>query len=137
MAETDAVTGGCLCGAVRYDIHAAPLGSRVCWCRLCQHIAGNGTVNVVFPRDAVRVQGETRDFVSTADSGTLMHRRFCPTCGVHLFSEAQTRPNLIIVRAGTLDDPQLAPPTATIWCGSAPAWACIDPRLPRIDGQPA
>jgi hypothetical protein len=40
------------------------------------------------------------------------------------------------VRAGALDDPNLAAPTAIIWSASAPAWACFDPDLPRIEGQP-
>jgi hypothetical protein len=40
------------------------------------------------------------------------------------------------VRAGALDDPNLAPPSAIIWGKSAPAWACFDPDLPRIEGQP-
>jgi hypothetical protein len=130
------VTGRCLCDAVRYEIEAAPITTRVCWCRVCQRIgAGGATVNVCFPKDALRITGEPRDFVSTADSGNTMHRRFCPNCGVHLFSEAESRPHLIFVRAGTLDDVEVAQPAATIWVSSAPSWACIDERLPRLAGQ--
>ena len=65
-----------------------------------------------------------------------MHRRFCPTCGTHLFSEAEARPHLIFVRAGTLDNTELARPAATIWTHRAPSWACIDETLPRWEGQP-
>jgi hypothetical protein len=131
------VSGGCLCGAVRYEIDAEPITSRVCWCRVCQRIgAGSGTVNVCFPRAATRIHGELRDYVSVADSGNVMHRRFCPSCGVHLFSEAEVRPHLIFVRAGTLDDPELGQPRATIWVSQAPAWACIDPGMPKFDRQP-
>ena len=61
---------------------------------------------------------------------------FCPTCGVHLFSEAESRPHLIFVRAGTLDDPDAIRPAATIWTTQAPGWACIDASLPAFDGQP-
>jgi len=53
-----------------------------------------------------------------------------------MFSEAEVRPHLIFVRAGTFDDPGLAPPAMTIWAASAPKWACIDAALPRVDGQP-
>jgi hypothetical protein len=131
------VTGGCLCGAVRYEIAAEPITSRVCWCRVCQRIgAGSGTVNVCFPSAATRIDGELADFVSVADSGNTMHRRFCPRCGVHLFSEAEARPHLIFVRAGTLDDPRIGKPLASIWLSQAPSWACIDPQLPRFDHQP-
>ncbi len=65
-----------------------------------------------------------------------MHRRFCARCGTDVFSEAEERPTVIFVRAGSLDDPNLAAPTATIWPQSAPNWACFDPDLPRIEGQP-
>ena len=65
-----------------------------------------------------------------------MHRRFCPTCGVHLFSEAESRPHLIFVRVGTLDDRELVRPASTIWTSQAPTWACIDEALPRNDVQP-
>lgn len=131
------VTGGCLCGQVRYRIEAAPVVTRVCWCRLCQYLAcGNGTVNVCFPTAATHIEGQLSDFVTTADSGNEMHRRFCGTCGTQLFSEAAARPHLIFVRAGTLDDPEVARPAMTIWTSQAPAWACIDPALPQVARQP-
>jgi hypothetical protein len=133
-----AITGGCLCGAVRFEISAdAPLGVRQCWCRVCQYLgAGSGTVNAIFRKDALTVSGPLTDYVSEADSGSTMHRRFCAQCGTPLFSEAEPRPHQIIVRAGALDDPNLARPGGTIWTKSAPAWACFDPSLPRTEGQP-
>ena len=131
-----AIAGRCLCGAVRYTATETPIAARVCWCRLCQYIgAGSGTVNVAFRRDGVTMTGETRDFPAIADSGNRMHRRFCPACGTHLFSEAESRPHLIFVRAGTLDDPEIAKPSGTIWTKEAPSWACFDPSLPEWEGQ--
>jgi len=133
------IAGGCLCGAVRFEINVgAPLVVRHCWCRVCQYLgAGNGMVSAGFPRDAVTASGPLNDYVSRADSGSTMHRRFCARCGTHVFSEAEPRPHLIFVRVGALDDPNLARPTANIWVKSAPAWAYLDAGLPRIDGQPA
>jgi len=131
------IAGGCLCRAVRYQTNAKPLTARYCWCRFCQFIAaGNAAVSVCFPSADMSIEGETRDFVSVADSGNRMHRRFCPACGVHLFSEAETRPHLIFVRAGTLDDPEVARPAASIWTARAPSWACVDETLPSWEGQP-
>jgi hypothetical protein len=131
------ITGGCLCRAVRYRISAAPIATRVCWCRLCQYLgAGSGTVNACFPADALSVDGELRDFPSVADSGNVMHRRFCPRCGTQVFSAAEARPPLIFVRAGTLDDPEVVRPAATIWTSQAPTWACIDATLPQAAAQP-
>ena len=130
------ITGGCLCGAVRYSIEAEPKFIRHCWCRDCQYIgAGRGTVNIFFPSEAVMVEGELTDYQSHADSGTLMHRQFCPSCGTPLFTQADTRRHYIGVRAGTLDDPELDKPQITIWTSSAPSWASFDPGLPQEERQ--
>jgi hypothetical protein len=104
------ITGGCLCKAVRYSVSAAPIVTRSCWCRVCQYIG--------------------------AGSGNVMHRRFCPICGTHLFTASEARPRLTFVRAGTLDDREIARPAATIWTTSAPSWACFDERIPKVERQP-
>ena len=131
------ITGGCLCKAVRYRAAAPPMVTRACWCRVCQYVgAGSGTVNAAFKTDAVTIEGKTSDYRSIADSGRVMHRKFCPKCGTHLFSEAESRPHLIFIRVGTLDDPNIAHPSVTIWTSAAPAWACIDERLPKVEKQP-
>jgi hypothetical protein len=131
-----AITGGCLCGTVRFVIAGEPITTRACWCRLCQYIgAGSGSVNVCFRTADISIAGTLADYSSIADSGNVMHRRFCPTCGTHLFSEAEARPHLIFVRAGTLDDPELARPQVTIWTSMAPSWAPIDPAIERFDAQ--
>jgi hypothetical protein len=131
------IQGGCLCGAVRYSITQEPLVVRACWCRVCQFVAaGNATVNLAVPREAVTLTGELRDFPSTADSGNHMHRRFCPRCGVHVTSEAEERPHLLVIRAGTLDDPERFAPQMLIWTSAAPPWAHLDPQLPHEPRQP-
>lgn len=131
------ITGGCLCGAVRYEANATPLMTRACWCRVCQYFAaGNAAVNLVFPAEAVTITGELKDFESIADSGNVMHRKFCPSCGVQLFSQAEVRPHILIVRAGTLDDPKNTKLDALIWTSSAPGWAYLDPNIPHFEKQP-
>ena len=131
------ITGGCLCQAVRYRISEAPIVTRVCWCRLCQYLgAGSGTVNTCFRKSAISIEGELCDHRSIADSGSVMHRSFCPGCGTPMFSEAEARPHLVFVRSGTLDDAEVAKPAVTIWTSEAPSWACIDPSIPQVEGQP-
>jgi hypothetical protein len=130
-------TGQCLCGAVRYRITAEPITTRACWCRVCQYLgAGSNTVNVCFPSGSITIEGKLADHLSVADSGNVMHRRFCPSCGTAMFSEAEARPHLIFVRAGTLDNREIARPAVTIWTSQAPSWASIDDTIPRVDGQP-
>jgi hypothetical protein len=131
------LTGGCLCGAVRYAFAEEPVVTRICWCRLCQYLGGgSGTVNVCFRTAGMKVTGALHDWSSVADSGNVMHRRFCPACGTPVFSEAEARPHLVFVRAGTLDDPEIAKPAMTIWTASAPTWACISDAIPEVAGQP-
>ena len=131
------LTGRCLCSEVRWESFEPPIAVRVCWCRDCQYLgAGSGTVGACFHTAAFKVTGTTSDYSSVADSGNRMLRRFCPRCGTPLFSEAEARPHLIFVRAGTFDDPELAQPTMTIWTSSAPTWACIDQAVPRAEKQP-
>lgn len=131
------ITGGCLCGAVRYKATEKPLMTHACWCRTCQYFAaGNAAVNQVFPVNAVTISGELKDFQSTADSGNRMHRKFCPNCGVHLFSMAEVRPHLLIFRAGTLDDQKNIVIDALIWTSSAPGWAALDSKIQQFERQP-
>lgn len=129
-------TGSCLCGAVQYTITADPLATRICWCTDCQKIAANGTVNIIVSTDTVSHSGQLEQYISTADSGDEMVRRFCPQCGTHIFSNSSSTPQFTGIRAGTLSDPSSVKPTANIWVRSAPAWACMDPGLDMVDQQP-
>jgi hypothetical protein len=62
---------------------------------------------VAFPSEAFDIEGTLSDFASEADSGNVMHRRFCPKCGTHVFAQSEARPHLMSVRAGTLDGPEI------------------------------
>ena len=131
-------TGGCLCGAVRYEAAENPVVSRICVCRDCQHLTGGaGSVLGFFATDSVKIEGRTSDYSSAADSGNVMHREFCPACGTPLFSRAEIRPHLIGIRAGSLDDPSSITPDSIIWTDSAPDWMHLNPDLPHVPRQPA
>jgi hypothetical protein len=131
-------TGQCFCGQVRFTVTAEPLGARMCWCRDCQRIAsGSATVNVLFPEESVHYSGEIATLDKVAHSGNTVRRGFCPRCGSQLYSKTIEPSGLPIrVRAGTLDDPELMPPTTIIWASSAPAWAKLDPALPQFPEGP-
>ena len=130
------LTGGCLCGAIRYRLIGELIVSRICWCRDCQRISGNGTVNVIFPSSAVEIDGSPNEYISIADSGNHVRRRFCPKCGSHLFADNTGRSGFTVIRVGTLDNPSSIDPTANIWASSAPAWACFNSALQRFEQQP-
>ncbi len=131
------VTGGCACGKVRYRISAPPITARVCWCRECQYLAaGNGSVNLRVPRSALSIAGALTGWEATAASGNTVRRSFCTSCGTPVLSESSGSPDALVVRVGTLDDPDRYPPRQNIWTDSAPAWACLDETLPASPRQP-
>ena len=130
--------GQCLCGSIRLEVTADPISARACWCRLCQYLAaGNATVNIVFPSEAVTITGDMAIYESVADSGNAMQRGFCPKCGTQITSCAEVRPHLTIIRAGVFDEPELGKPGAVVWTEMAPDWVKLDPDIPHCEGQPA
>jgi hypothetical protein len=129
-------TGSCLCGAVTFKLAAEPVAARICWCRDCQHLAANGTVNLLVPTEALSVTGTLAEHTKTADSGNAVTRQFCPQCGTHLFGLSCARPQFRVVRAGNLSDPSSIQPTVNIFAASAPKWACMDPDMERADQYP-
>lgn len=129
-------TGHCLCGAVSFTVSAEPIGVRVCWCRDCQHLAANGTVNMIVPTSAIAVTGALSEHTKTAQSGNAITREFCAACGTHLFARSDARPQFRVVRVGNLDEPSSVRPQVNIWTASAPGWACMDPSLDRVEQQP-
>lgn len=129
-------TGRCLCGAVQFTLTAEPITARICWCRDCQHLASNGTVNLLVAAEALQVSGSVAEHHKTADSGSEVTRQFCPHCGTHLFAKSSARPQFRVVRAGNLDEPSSIRPSTNIWADSAPSWACLDGTLERVAQQP-
>jgi hypothetical protein len=133
---TTRVTGRCLCGSVRFEFDYLPIATRACWCRDCQYLSsGNASINAVFRTEGLKRIGQVSKYFSSADSGNVMRRSFCGTCGTPLFSEARNRLEFMVVRAGALDDPDAGRPASFIWTASAPNWGLISPDLPSHDGQ--
>jgi hypothetical protein len=128
--------GRCLCEAVQYKVCGEPLIARICWCRVCQKISGNGTANAIFPSSAIEVVGSMSCFTSKAESSDDISRHFCAHCGSHLFANSAASPQYRVVRLGTLDDPSSIKPIINMWASSAPSWACFDSRLQLENRQP-
>ena len=131
-------SGGCLCGAVRYEIDGDPIFAGHCHCRDCQKSTGAGHGSVTgFPASAVKLTGELRTYTSQGDSGQPISRSFCPVCGSTIHSSPSVMPGVLNMTAGTLDDPTLYQPQAVIYTRSRPHWDRIDSGLPEFEGMPA
>jgi len=134
---TTSFTGGCSCGAVRYECSAAPLFTANCHCRDCQRASGGGFVSVLgVPTDAVKITGEVKYFDVQGDSGNPIGRGFCPACGSRLFARPAAAPDRMGIMAGSLDDPSWYRPAIDIYTASAQPWSHMDPALPKFPKMP-
>ena len=132
------ISGGCLCGQVRYKAEAEPAFVGVCHCRNCQKQGGSAfSIVVAIPKPALSIEGSPKTYADRGDSGKVLNRSFCPECGSSLFDEAEAMPNVAMIQAGTLDDASWVKPTMEIFCDSAQPWVQLGGdrrRFPRMPG---
>ena len=131
-------SGGCQCGALRYEITQAPYMVYTCHCTDCQRISGSAfSMGTVLPADAFRfIAGEPRVIERTADSGRVSIRRVCSECGLWISSGPRTG-SIRNVRAGTLDDTSWLRPTAHFWTRSKQLWVALPEGAQSFETQPA
>lgn len=131
-------TGGCLCGAVRYEAGGDPLFSLQCHCRDCQRSSGTAFVAAMrMPAARFRItKGVAKRYVATSDAGNAVSRFFCGDCGSPLYIQVSTRPDIVGLRVGTLDDPSGFRAEADIFVKSAQPWDHLNPVLPKYDTYP-
>ncbi|MCY1079340.1 GFA family protein [Archangium lansingense] len=127
-------TGGCACGAIRYESSAAPLAVLNCHCRDCQRSSGTGFTTVaIVPTDSLRLlQGTPKRHLSTAESGNEVRREFCAECGTPLFAGGGIPAQFIAIKVGSLDDPSWCAPMLDIWTQSAQPWDLMNHSLPKF-----
>ena len=129
--------GTCLCGAVSYEASAEPAFEGFCQCLDCRKATGSGHLAAIgMPEAAVRVTGETKSFSKPADSGGIVERHFCPTCGSLMYDKSTGMPGLFVLNAAVLDDPEVFKPQSIVFASRALSWDKLDPELPRFDGMP-
>ena len=130
-------TGGCACGAIRYEIAGAPMLMSDCQCRDCQHKSGTGHGSyLTFPRQGVQQTGAATRWDIVSDSGNVKTRAFCPTCGSPVYLTFAAMPDLFVVHAASLDDPGRYKPQLVTYTASGYAWDRLDPALPKFDKMP-
>ena len=132
-------TGGCACGAVRYEIAAEP-NMLKCHCRDCQHVTGGPFVPaLVVPRQAFRLtRGQLRYHFTPSIMMGKHKRGFCPECGSRITgAENETGDSPWIgVLAGSLDDPSWFKPQMDIFVSDTQPWDFMDPKLPKYPEYP-
>lgn len=129
--------GGCLCGAVRYRSTAEPMMGGHCYCVDCRRSSGSSRCShLVVSKAAVAVEGEVTLYERPADSGNVVSRAFCPTCGAPVYSLNTGMPEAIFIRASSLDDLEVFKPGMAVYGSRAPSWENLDPVLPTFATMP-
>jgi len=127
------LAGGCLCGAVRYELKSEPFDCGWCHCRTCQ--LNSGAPAMVFAtvpvEDLVWTKGA--DKVRKVASSSFGHREFCGDCGTPLLMKVNHQPDTVDFSAATLDRPEMAVPSYHIFWSSRIAWFDPGDHLPRHD----
>ncbi len=129
-------TGGCHCGAVRYQLSGEPVYVALCHCSDCRKSAGAPMVGwAAFPEDSLTLlQGEPQGYKSSATAT----RSFCPNCGTGLFySNPDVLPGLVDVQAATLDDPAALPPHIHVQVAERIGWMTGIDALPAFERYPS
>lgn len=134
---TETFEGGCLCGAVRYKSDVAPALAGHCQCVDCRKNSGTGHgSHMGVPKDAVTLTGDVTVFDKPADSGNMVSRCFCPTCGSSVYSLNSGMTDMVFLRASSLDDVDVFKPQFVVYAERGPAWDTFDSDLPKFPGMP-
>lgn len=131
------LSGGCLCGAVRYETADEPKIVGHCHCVDCRKSSGTGhCTHVGTVMDALKVIGDLHFYERDADSGNNVRRGFCPNCGCAVYSTNSGYPGMAFIRASSLDDPDAIVPNVRVYASRAPSWDHMDSTLPSFDEMP-
>lgn len=118
------LTGGCLCGTVRYEFTGEIARRFLCHCRDCKRAGGSAFhFGLTVPRSGFRlVKGELKEYRSAGESGRGIARKFCPVCGAGILNELELRPDFVVLKAGTLDEPERVAPDYEVFARSKADW---------------
>jgi hypothetical protein len=120
------LTGGCLCGAIRYEVGGVPFNATLCHCADCRSVAGAPAVAwfSARPLDLRFVAGSPNTF----DSSAGVRRGFCPACGTPL--TYQSAADEIDITTCSLDHPEAVPPVDQTWTRQRLPWIPVGDGLP-------
>ena len=124
------VSGGCACGAVRYETSERFAFSFQCHCRKCQRATGTGHA----PAFAVEttktmLTGPVKYYGHMSDSGAVTRTGFCSECGSPILSVTERFPDRYYFLAATLDDPSIFTPEFAVFSEQSQAWDPVPDNL--------
>jgi hypothetical protein len=134
--EARPITGGCLCGQLRYEARGAPDYMGYCFCDDCRKASGSGFIPFMgFAASALTFTGESRVYTRPAMRGPS-DRNFCPTCGGLVFGGIVGQVESHTIYAGSLDDPSVFKPGMAIFNRCRPDWVPLPEGLAVFETMP-
>lgn len=131
-------TGGCQCGAVRYESASEPVALYVCHCTECRKQSASAFgMSFLVPRSGFRVtRGEPKVWTRRADSGRQLHCFFCPDCGSRVWHERGGMTETVTIKAGSLDEPVNFSTAIYIWTSRKLPGMTIPVGAPQFAEEP-
>lgn len=131
------LTGGCMCGAVRYELNSKPITVGLCHCNRCRPQSGTSFSMVAFfERSGLFLKGETAVFDDIGTSGLRVLRRYCPKCGSPLTTEPDIAPTIFFLKTGGLDQTDWLHPNIELFVTRRLAWVSPVPGATQYEGNP-
>ena len=131
-------SGGCLCGAIKYEFDKSNLiSAHHCHCIDCQKSTGSGKSTIIMlPAQAILMDGELKFYTSTTSSGRNMSRGFCQECGSPVLSFIKEMQEVNFLKAGSLDDSSWLKIDSNFYSSSAHSWSPIDDDILSFTHNP-
>ncbi|MBN6209323.1 GFA family protein [Ralstonia flatus] len=130
--------GSCLCGSVKFQLLSDPLTFYVCHCTMCQRRSGGAALPVMWVHrtDLQILEGEAPLAEFNLGNGHTRRARICPRCDTRLWAEPLNRPNIALLRPGTLENQQAFTPVAHVYTRSKQPWFLIPPGVAQFETYP-
>lgn len=132
------VTGGCLCGAIRYQANPRQNTAYYCHCRDCQIGSASAFTVAVFTeqQDFQLTSGSLATYSTISDSGRALDRQFCAKCGTTMIWTGEGFSEVVLISLSSLDDPEAYQPVHEGWTDSAVSWCRIPENIQSFTGRP-
>ena len=131
------INGACQCGAVTYELMAAPLMVIACHCKACQKLSTSAfSITAMVKTDSVKFHGTMKEWSRVAESGNINGAKFCPSCGNRIYHFDPKKPDVLKLKPSNLSNTSIINPTAHVWVSEKQDWFQIPEGVKTYDKQP-
>ncbi|MGI9499727.1 MAG: GFA family protein [Geminicoccaceae bacterium] len=131
----DLLTGGCQCGAVRYELSAAPRDVYICHCTECRRQSSSAFgISVIASMRLIK--GSPKRWSRSTESGGTLDCFFCPACGSRLWHQDRGSNDVVSVKGGSLDRPVDLSTVPHIWTRSKLPGIVIPDHAQQFSEEP-